>query len=160
MLGLRLDARRDRQSPGRGWEIEAAQETADAIENAQHKSDALRAIAKALAEAGEFDAAKETAGVIEGAYWKADALREIAKAQAEADLLVESISTSEMILASREEHIPEIASIIAQKNRSIFKKLLIPCAHYLTASYRICRILVLTYPGKAYEIARIVREIN
>jgi tetratricopeptide (TPR) repeat protein len=136
----------------------AALETARGIEEAWRRVEALCAIAKAQAEAGEFSAALETVRRIEAARWRAEALGAIAKAQAEAGLGEGAVRTAEMILTDRNKRLPEIAeALVIAGDKEHFKQLLLPCAYYLDAAYKMCGLLARLYPKQVLAVAEVVR---
>ena len=136
----------------------AALETAQGIEEAWRRVEALGAIAKAQAEAGDFSAALETVRGIEAAWWRAEALGAIAKAQAEAGLGEGAVRTAEMILTDRNKRLPEIAeALVIAGDKEHFKQLLLPCAYYLDAAYKMCGLLARLYPKQVLAVAEVVR---
>jgi hypothetical protein len=51
----------------------------------------------------------------------------------------------------------EIAAALAEAgDRDNFKQLLLPCAYYLDAAYKMCGFLARLYPEQADEIAPVV----
>ncbi|MFZ8845196.1 hypothetical protein [Thermoflexus sp.] len=136
----------------------AALETALGIEEAWRRAEALCAIAKAQAEAGDFSAALETALGIEWERKRAEALVAIAKAQAEAGLGEGAVRTAEMILTDRNKRLPEIAeALVIAGDKEHFKQLLLPCAYYLDAAYKMCGLLARLYPKQVLAVAEVVR---
>jgi hypothetical protein len=136
----------------------AALETARGIEEAGRRVGALVAIAEAQAEAGDFSAALETAQGIKDAWRRAMALVAIAKAQAEAGLGEGAVRTAEMILTDRNERLPKIAeALVIAGDKEHFKQLLLPCAYYLDAAYKMCGLLARLYPKQVLAVAEVVR---
>jgi tetratricopeptide (TPR) repeat protein len=143
----------------------AALETAQGIEDAWRRAEALVGIAKAQAEAGEreraketFSAALETAQGIKDAWRRAMALVAIAKAQAEAGLGEGAVRTAEMILTDRNKLLPKIAeALVIAGDKEHFKQLLLPCAYYLDAAYKMCGLLARLYPKQVLAVAEVVR---
>jgi tetratricopeptide (TPR) repeat protein len=136
----------------------AALETAQGIEDAWRRAAVLRAIAEAQAWAGDFSAALETVRGIEAAWWRAEALGAIAKAQAEAGLGEGAVRTAEMILTDRNNRLPEIAeALVIAGDKEHFKQLLLPCAYYLDAAYKMCGLLARLYPKQVLAVAEVVR---
>ncbi|MFW6097417.1 MAG: hypothetical protein ACOC9Z_05050, partial [Chloroflexota bacterium] len=134
-----------------------ALETAAQIEDDQQRASALGEIAAAQAQAGDLDAALETAAQIENDWQRAWALREIAKAQSKSGFGHESITTSTLIVTDQNEYLPAIAEALAEAgDKENFKRLLVPCAYYLDAAYKMCGLLAKLYPEQAKVIAAIV----
>jgi hypothetical protein len=112
----------------------------------------------ALAGAGEFGAALEAAREIEDEELRAKALAAIAEAQAKAGLGERAVETAEMILTRRNELLPQIAAaLIEAGDRANFQRLLVPCAYYPDAAYRMCGLLARLYSDQAAAVARAVR---
>ena len=88
------------QRPTAACLIELALYRVGAIEDANERASALRAIAEAQAEAGQFKAALVTARAIEPVLFRASALREIAAAQAKAGQVGAAARTFEAALAT------------------------------------------------------------
>jgi hypothetical protein len=52
----------------------------------------------------------------------------------------------------------EIAAALATvKDKEHFKQLLLPCAYYLDAAYRMCGLLARLYPEQAAAVAEVVK---
>jgi hypothetical protein len=63
----------------------------------------------------------------------------------------------ETILTERNKRLPEIAeSLFKVGDKTDFKRLLIPCASYLDAAYRMCGLLARLYPKQATSIAAVI----
>jgi hypothetical protein len=61
-----------------------------------------------------------------------------------------------MIPTDRHRHLPPITVALTEAgNRENFKRLLIPCAHYLDAAYRVCELLAEAYPDQRDSIAKV-----
>jgi hypothetical protein len=62
---------------------------------------------------------------------------------------------AESIVTARNDALPKVAAKFAKVNdKEHVKHLLIPCAYYLDASYRMCGLLAQLYPEQATAIAR------
>jgi len=148
------------QAQAKAREFGAALETAQKIDDAWDRVEALKVIALVQAETGQteeargtFATARETAQEIED-WHRAEALKVIAQALAEAGL-----ATAKTIPDLQDIHLLEIAESLCRiGDREHFKQLLIPCAHYLDAAYRMSGLLALLYPEQATAVARIVCE--
>lgn len=143
----------------------AALETAQGIEK-WRRVEVLAAIAAAQVRTGEqeagrttFAAAFETVQNISEERARTTALESIAKAQVRADFGEQAVHTSEAILARRNKHLPEIAdALVKSGDKENFKRLLIPCANYLAAAYRMCGLLARLYPEQASAVAEVVKQ--
>src|SRR5262249_678046 len=117
----------------------------------------LREIAQAMAAASEYAWAIETARETDNYE---ETLVEIATAQAKAGLGDDVISTSQLIVSSRDKHLPQIAaSLLEPADRQHLKQLLIPCTFHLDAAYRCCGFLAQAYPRQATAVATAVAEL-
>jgi hypothetical protein len=139
----------------------AAIHTAQEIDFSYYRAEALIEIAKAKPTAENFTAAIDTAKQIEPSYQRLEALAEIAKAQVEAKCIEQALLTAEKILINRNEHLPDIAAAFVETgDKENFKRLLIPCAYYLDAAYKMCGHLAKLYPAQATAVAEVVSTIN
>ncbi len=140
----------------------AAVDTAREIDDERSRAHALETIAKTQAQAGEFDAALNTAQKIDNAEWRAEALGAIAKVQAQVgEDEVARATRVEKISTRSEFHnsILEIAKALVEVgDKTHFKQLLIPCASYPDAAYRMCGLLARLYPGQATAIADVLLQ--
>jgi len=137
----------------------AALKTAQQIGNSYYRALALTEIAKAQPTPKNFAAALKAAKQIDDSDKWALVLTEIAKAQVEAKLNKQALSTAEKISVNRNKHLPDIAAaFIENDDKENFKRLLIPCAHYLDATYQMCGHLAKLYPEQATDIAKIVAK--
>lgn len=128
------------------------------VENG-HLSGGFADIAKAQVEANEFASAIETTQWIEDDRERAETLAQIAIAQAKEGFREEALRTTEGILINRKAHLPEVASAFAGGgDKEGFKGLLIPCAYYLDAVYKICSLIAQLYPDQGALLARAVSE--
>lgn len=83
---------------------------------------------------------------------------EIAVAQALAGFGDQAVRTAEAILTKRNQRLPEINEALAKSgDKENFKRLLIPCAHYMDAAYRMCGLLARLYPEQASAVAEVVK---
>jgi tetratricopeptide (TPR) repeat protein len=139
----------------------AALDTARQIDHSYDRAFALRKIAKAQPTAENFAAALDTARQIDHSYDRAEALFEIAEAQVQAKLSEQALLTAEKILINRNKHLPNIAAAFVETgDKENFKQLLIPCAYYLDAAYKMCGHLTKLYPNQATAVAEVVSTIN
>jgi ATP/maltotriose-dependent transcriptional regulator MalT len=143
--------------------------TAQQIKDSSRKAHALGDIAEAQTEAGEPAAAQmnlNTAQQIEDSSRKADALRDIAIARANAQFGEQAVAVAEKIMTNRNTLLPEIAAAFVKANyqedlkRNGFKQLLIPCADYLDAAYKMCGYLAQLYPKQATAVAEEVSKFS
>ncbi|NEQ67619.1 MAG: AAA family ATPase [Symploca sp. SIO2D2] len=139
----------------------AALETAQQISNSYEQAEVLTEIAKAQPTPENFTTALETAQQIDSSYKRAEALMNIAKAQIGAKLSKPALLTTEKIAVNRNLHLPDIAAaFIENDDKENFKRLLIPCAYYLDASFQMCGHLAKLYPEQATDIAKIVQKFQ
>jgi len=111
----------------------------------------------ALARAGKFQMAKDSAGMIQLEALRAEALGLVAAEEARAGFSQGSILTTRHIITDRDKHLVVVAAALANaKDRIAFKKLLIPSADYINASYGLCGILAGLYPQQAAGVAQMV----
>jgi hypothetical protein len=111
----------------------------------------------ALVRAGKFQMAKDAAGMIHVEALRAEALGLVAAEEARAGFSQRSILTTQQIITDRDRHLVVVAAALANaKDRIGFKKLLIPSADYINASYRLCGILAGLYPQQAVAVAQVV----
>jgi|GEM_PF-2063247 len=137
----------------------AAIKTAQWIDDSYLRAEAITEIAEAQIQAEKFSAAIKTAQRIDDSYEQAEVLTRIAKAQVEAKLSKQALSTAEKIYVNRNKHLPDIAAAFVENDdKENFKRLLIPCAYYLDASYQMCGHLAKLYPAQATDIAKIVAK--
>ena len=149
-------------------EFDAAIDIVQKMYKKNQQAAILGYIAAEQAKAGDIEAAQSTfnnalkkAQQIGQELERATALKEIAEAQVEAGFGHQALKTVEKILISRSEYVPAIAGLLVEKgDKANFKKLLIPCAYYLNATYEMCGHLARLYPEKAAEIAKMVSELN
>jgi hypothetical protein len=72
----------------------------------------------------------------------------------------EAIRTSDTLVSNRSQYLPVIAeALVNAGDIPNFRRLLIPCAQYLDASYKMCKLLEQAYPDQAQAIARL-SELN
>ncbi|MEQ8754790.1 MAG: ATP-binding protein [Coleofasciculus sp. G1-WW12-02] len=139
----------------------AAIDTAQQIEDSYERARALLEIAKAQPTAENFTAAIDTAKQIEDSSKRAWALVEIAKAQVKAISIEQALLTAEKILINRNQHLPNIAAAFVETgDKENFKRLLITCAYYLDAAYKMCGHLAKLYPTQATDIAKIINNFT
>ncbi len=63
-------------------------------------------------------------------------------------------------IMSESETKNEIAAVLAEvDDKENFKRLVLPCAYYLDAAYKMCGLLARLYPEQASVIAQIVQSI-
>jgi len=137
----------------------AAVKTAQLINSSYYRALALTEIAKAQPIQENFIAALKAAQQIDDSDKWALVLTEIAKAQIEAKLSKQALLTAEKISVNRNKHLPNIAAAFIKNNdKENFKRLLIPCAYYLDATYQMCGHLAKLYPEQATDIAKIVAK--
>ncbi|MEG3968478.1 ATP-binding protein [Microcoleus sp. T2B6] len=92
---------------------------------------------------------------------EARALETVAKSQAKSSFGFQAIRTTEMILINRYQHLPNVAAILAEiGDKQNFKRLLIPCAYYLDATYEMCGYLAKLYPEQASAVTKVLSELN
>jgi hypothetical protein len=150
-------------------EIEAARDTfASALAlalqiespvNRNHRVNALSEIAVAQARASQGSEALITAQQIQDQRGRIKLLSEIAVAQAKLGQGKKALQTTSLILASRDSLLPDIArALVDVKDKDNFKELLIPCAHYLNAAFRICGLVARLYPEQVPAIAQVVMQ--
>lgn len=140
--------------------LEAVQDLAEA----KNRAVGLAAVARAQAVAGQLDGAYanfttalETARTITRESEREEALAVVAVMQARAGFTEQAISTVERMLTKRNEYLPRVANAL----RGVgdvpgFKRLLIPCAYYLDAAYRMCGLLAWAYPEQVTAVAAVV----
>lgn len=88
-----------------------------------------------------------------------ESLKIIASVQVLVGLGEQAVRTIEAILTERNRQIPQIAShFVYTSDRSNFKKILIPCAYYMDAAYKMCEYLAELYPEQASSVARVIIE--
>jgi hypothetical protein len=139
----------------------SALETAQQIKGRQRRTDAHQTIAEAQIEAREFAAALEVTKQIEDEWKRSQTLAQIAEEQVRVGLGQQALKTAETILTEREWHLPKVAAAFVRiGDKANFKRLLIPCAYYLDATYSICGQLARLYPEQAAAVAKVVRELN
>jgi hypothetical protein len=108
-----------------------------------------------------FTAVLQTVQAIQQEWMHISALRAIATIQAQVGFGEQALRTAEAILTDRNEHLPEIAKALVEVgDRENFKRLLVPCAYYLDAAYRMCGLLARVYPEQASAVAEVVREFR
>lgn len=91
------------------------------------------------------------------------ALRAIAQLQAMAREGKQAVRTAELISTDRNNLLWILATILVKVNdKENFKKLLIPCAYYLDAAYKMCGLLARLNPEskKIEAVAKVVSEFN
>jgi tetratricopeptide (TPR) repeat protein len=89
------------------------------------------------------------------------ALRIIAQIQAMTGAGEQAILIAQRIGFNRNRLLSSIASILAETgDRENFKRLLIPCAYYLDATYEMCGYLARLYPKQAAKVAKVVNELT
>jgi tetratricopeptide (TPR) repeat protein len=136
-----------------------ALETAQQINVGHRRVDALKTIAEAQAEAREFAAALELVRQINDEWKRSETIAMIAEEQVKAGHGQQALKTTETILTERQWRLPGVAAVFVKTgDKANFKRLLIPCAYYLDAAYRMCGHLAWMYPEKAEEIAKVVSE--
>ncbi len=70
-----------------------------------------------------------------------------------------AVQKAEVILTERNKHLPEIADALAEAgDKEHFKHLLVPCAYYLDAAYRMSGLLARVYPEQASAVAEVVKR--
>jgi tetratricopeptide (TPR) repeat protein len=144
--------------------LEHALKVAGRIELAGSKAEVLAEIAAGLAQAGERERAKKVlehalkgAEEIEEARDNALALMKIAGKLARAGWEQEAVKVAKAIPTER-KCLPEIAEVLVEAgDKERFKQLLLPCAYYLDAAYRMCGLLARLYPEQAGAVADIVK---
>jgi tetratricopeptide (TPR) repeat protein len=149
-------------------EFTAALETVQKIDYAYERAEVLRVIAAERARRGETPAARAlfTAALTEARQtaWipgRAEHQCDIAEWQAQVGLGEDAVRTAEAILTDRHQHLPEIAAALAAAgDRENFKRLLIPCAYYPEAAYRIFGLLPQVYPEQAGPLAVIAEGLG
>ncbi|MEQ9670502.1 AAA family ATPase [Coleofasciculus sp. G2-EDA-02] len=141
--------------------VTAAIATAQDIEDSYYKARAFMEIAKAQPTAENFTAAIATAQDIEDSSKRAWALVEIAKAQVKAQCIEQAFLTAEKILIYHNQHLPAIAAAFVETgDKENFKHLLIPCAYYLDAAYKMCGHLAKLYPTQVTDIAKVINNFT
>lgn len=86
-------------------------------------------------------------------------LAAIAVAQAKAGECRAAIRTAAKILTDRRQHLPAVVEALMDAgDRVCWKELLVPCAYWLDASYRVCGALGRAHPDKAGQVAMAVIE--
>jgi hypothetical protein len=110
--------------------------------------------------AGRTAEAEATARGIEHEYGliRARALTAIAEAKVRVGDGKAALLMTDAILRNRSEFLYHIATALAEAGDKVnFKQLLLPCAYYLDAAYRMCGLLARLYPEKAEKIAEVVQ---
>jgi tetratricopeptide (TPR) repeat protein len=149
-------------------EIATALKITDEIEDGREQVRALLAIAWEQFKKGEKEMLLTTVAIafqakdkIKDEQKRLQALRELAQIQAMAGKGEDAVRTVDALLTERNLSLPCIASwLIETGDRTNFKKLLIPCAYYIDATYQMCGYLAHLYPEKAEEIAKVISELN
>ncbi|MEO1433208.1 MAG: hypothetical protein AAFV71_29920 [Cyanobacteria bacterium J06633_8] len=86
-------------------------------------------------------------------------MNKFAQIQAIAGKGQDAVKTADTIIRDRNWYLPSIASWLAEtEDKANFKRLLIPCVHYLDAVYEMYRYLAQLYPEQADWESKIVRE--
>lgn len=128
------------------------------------KAIALSEVAVMQAKTGGESAARdafafalETARNIKSEEDRAATLSHVAVALVAAGCHTQAVQTAETILTSREQFLPDVAAALVEaKDKEQFKHLLIPCAHYPDAAYRMCGLLSRLYPESTNAITEMV----
>jgi hypothetical protein len=113
--------------------------------------------------AGRTAEAEATATGIEHEYGliRARALTAIAEAKVRVGDGKAALLMTDAILRNRSEFLYHIAIALAEAgDRDNFKRLLLPCAYYLDAAYRMCGLLARLYPEQAGAVAEAVGELR
>jgi len=148
-----------------------ALQTAEAIEEARERAEALGAIAEAMARTGmtqqaqeAFHQALQTAEAIEEAGKRAKALRAIAEAMARtgeaegaAGIMEREIGARERGLLAVLQALTERAQEGDEKSQRGFLRLLPLCGWSLELTYSACGLLARLYPHQAEGIALAIR---
>ncbi|WP_148114276.1 AAA family ATPase, partial [Trichormus variabilis] len=88
-----------------------------------------------------------------------ESLKIIASVQVLVGLGEQAVRTTEAILTERNRQIPQIAShFVYTGDHSNFKKILLPCAYYIDAAYKMCEYLAELYPEQASSVLRVITE--
>lgn len=132
--------------------FDAALEMATGLDDDYRRPRALHAIVAAQAGAGKYSDAIATAERIEDGTQES-ALKKIAIIQAERGLGEDAVRTAELIIKSKEVHLPEIAeALIGAGDREHFKRLLLPCAHDPESAGKMFLLLLKAYPRQAGRV--------
>jgi len=66
----------------------------------------------------------------------------------------QAVEMAERIVTERNIHLPRVAAaLVSADDPNSFKRLLLPCASYQDAAYRMCSLLAQAYPGQAAAVA-------
>lgn len=153
-------ARAGDQEAARKYFAEALK-TVQKIKDKSFRAKALGKIAVAQSQAGEVEAAAATFATCLELRREPKTLAAIAVTHAQAGLPNNAMKAAEKILTERNERLPEIASAFVElSDRECFKKLLIPCAHYLDAAYRMCGLIARSYPEQASAVTDILCSLS
>ena len=69
-----------------------------------------------------------------------------------------AVKTAALILNDRNKRLHVIATVLAEvEDKEYFKQLLLPCAYYLDAAYRMCGLLARMYPEQAETVAHVIK---
>jgi hypothetical protein len=141
--------------------LASAQQAAQQIDFSEERAKALKMIAVTQVQTEDITAAYQTDQLIEDESERAETLEAIAFTLAKAGLSEQALLVAEKILINRNKHLPNIAApLVETEDKENFKQLLIPCAYYLDAAYKMCGHLAKLYPAQATAVAEVVSNIN
>ena len=138
-----------------------AREKALVIEHQVQKCRLLSNIAVTQAKLRDFPTALATLQFMSDQSFQALALQTLAVLQIQSGFASQALKTADIIPIIRHWHLPEIAAAFVEiGDKANFKKLLIPCAYYLDAAYRMCGHLAKLYQQQASAVAKVLSELN
>jgi hypothetical protein len=108
---------------------------------------------------GELDTVLKLVAELQDEKARSEVLAEVALVQAMHGPAEQALSTCKRIFADRNAHLPAVAQKLADRgDKDNFKRMLVPCAYYLDASYAMCGLLARLYPQKAIEVVKQIEE--
>ncbi|MBW4604299.1 MAG: hypothetical protein KME29_33220 [Calothrix sp. FI2-JRJ7] len=146
-------------------EISTALNIANEIQDAFELLRAFLAIGREQFNQGEevtvLNFALKTKNQIQDENKHLQAIKIIAQIQAIAEEGEQAVKTVETILSARHWHLPGLALLFVEtRDKTNFKKLLIPCAYYLDAAHEMCGYIARMYPETSENIAKVVTELS
>jgi len=139
----------------------AALQTANLIEDAELKPDAVFGIGLAQIRAAEFDEALESFRTIKAPEKQSEGLRTMAKAYISSGSPQKALQLVDEILTQRNERLIQIAAdLVKTKGKTHFKELLIPCAYYLDSAYQVIGLLTGLYLEQSTAVASLMLALD
>jgi hypothetical protein len=139
--------------------LDAAAEVVEQFDDESNREFWLSDIGKKRAQLGELDTVLKLVAELQDEKARSEVLAEVALVQAMHGPAEQALSTCERIFADRNAHLPAVAQKLADRgDKDNFKRMLVPCAYYLDASYAMCGLLARLYPQKAIEVVKQIEE--